>query len=1097
MDVRTKNHGRNFKLRFLFLTMFFLCFSPGSAAVQAEVTFDGSLGGPTGSMSGPTYEITSDWGTLSGDNLFHSFGQFNILTDQMATFSGPSNVTNIIGRVTGGASSIDGTICSTIEGANLYLLNPFGIMFGPNATLDLTGSFHVSTGDFIRFADGEVFYTDPARESVLAITHPSAFGFLDYSPSPVSIQGSMLQVPDGQTLSIIGGDITLSGPALEESPTLGAHGGRVDVVSVASPGEVVPNLAGELQGIDVSSFSSLGSISIVNGADIVADGNGGGTIFIRGGRLVMEMSDPEDASVICAHNIGDEDAANQVIDIQIDGELLLTGGLVEASGYGMGRAADIRIGAGDMIIGDIFASGEPFATGIGSRAWDAGDGGNIEVTADNLTVTNWGSISTFTQGEGDGGNITLDIRGDLKILDNGLIYTNGDNYWLIDPGDTGDLSITAGNILLAGSGDTTGLFCQASGGNSGDFFISTGDLRIEGAAEISNSTFSFGEGGLLNIEADSIHISGSPFYSTGIFSNTWGSGQGGDLNISSGFVELDSRASIESGTIDGGWAGSGTGNAGNLSIETETLVLRNGSFITAGGLMGAGGDSGHVSIVATDILIEGFESSPNPFSSDATGIFNSNIDGKCGDISIDTETLTLNQRGTVSTQSMCAGVGGDIFIDFIGMEVLDGSTIAAGTSGSGAGGSIELAGGHLMLSGVNDQPFTDITGKTNLASSSISSQATGALGGEAGDLTIHVDKIEILDGAQLTTTTFGPGNGGNIEVTAEEILLSGRNADLAAFHGETGEDTPIGGSAIYTNTDCSRLGDLAIGDAGDISLSAKNIVIEDGAVLYTGSNTSGKGGDINMTAGESVTLSDGWILSTASGTGDAGNISINAGENLISKGGLVSTEAIQSSGGSIAIHVNDLMYLLDAEVTTSVQQGDANAGNITIDPEFVVLNNSRIVANAYGGAGGNILIVADVFLADPFSVVDASSTLGIDGEVDIQAPYRYISEGMVPLSEDFTDPITLLRESCMARATGGRYSSLVVAGPDGFPLLPGHLLPSPLPYRIGNVDFDRNREKSFPSSTRVMDPFPENGAMPGEMDHGGVGGCPLCSMGGK
>jgi large exoprotein involved in heme utilization and adhesion len=147
-----------------------------------------------------------------------------------------------------------------------------------------------------------------------------------------------------------------------------------------------------------------------------------------------------------------------------------------------------------------------------------------------------------------------------------------------------------------------------------------------------------------------------------------------------------------------------------------------------------------------------------------------------------------------------------------------------------------------------------------------------------------------------------------------------------------------------------------------------------------------------------------------------------------------------------------MIALTDSEITTSVQTGASDAGDITIgSPEFMILNNSRIVANAYQGEGGNISIVAGVFLADPYSVVDASSTLGIDGVVTIDAPINNITGSLVAL-DDFLDAVKLLSEPCMARVTAGRYSSLVIGARGGLPVEPGRLLPSPLPQLVNTLE---------------------------------------------
>ncbi|MBI3988957.1 MAG: filamentous hemagglutinin N-terminal domain-containing protein, partial [candidate division NC10 bacterium] len=116
------------------------------------------------------------------------------------------SIANILSRVTGGEpSAIDGLLRSTIPGANLFLLNPAGVLFGPNASLDVSGSFHVSTADYLRLADGGIFQATLAQGSVLTAAPPAAFGFLSGNPAGIAIQGSRLEVPHGKTLSVVGG----------------------------------------------------------------------------------------------------------------------------------------------------------------------------------------------------------------------------------------------------------------------------------------------------------------------------------------------------------------------------------------------------------------------------------------------------------------------------------------------------------------------------------------------------------------------------------------------------------------------------------------------------------------------------------------------------------------------------------------------------------------------------------------------------------------------------------------------------------------------------------------------------------------------------
>ena len=144
------------------------------AIALPQVVRDGTIG-PGASLQpvGPAYLIPQSMGALAGSNLFHSFGKFGLATGETATFTpngATSPVGNVIGRVTGGApSSIDGKIQSNIAGANVYLINPNGIVFGPNAAINVSGAFRASTADYVRMSDGGRFQaTNPDASTLTA-----------------------------------------------------------------------------------------------------------------------------------------------------------------------------------------------------------------------------------------------------------------------------------------------------------------------------------------------------------------------------------------------------------------------------------------------------------------------------------------------------------------------------------------------------------------------------------------------------------------------------------------------------------------------------------------------------------------------------------------------------------------------------------------------------------------------------------------------------------------------------------------------------------------------------------------------------------------
>ncbi|HSL03494.1 MAG TPA: hypothetical protein VK901_08150, partial [Nitrospiraceae bacterium] len=182
------------------------------------------------------------------------------------------------------------------------------------------------------------------------------------------------------------------------------------------------------------------------------------------------------------------------------------------------------------------------------------------------------------------------------------------------------------------------------------------------------------------------------------------------------------------------------------------------------------------------------------------------------------------------------------------------------------------------------------------------------------------------------------------------------------------------------------------------------------------------------------------------GDGNAGNITVHSGSTFVMTNSSMTTEASQASGGQIKIITPEMIRVINGRVSTSVAgaENDTAGGNITIDPQFVVLQNSQVIAQANAGAGGAIDIIAtSAFIADPFSIVDASSTLGISGTVNIQSPLQNIGGELTALSQEFSSAAALLAQQCAARAAGGTFSTFVVAAREGLPMEPGGFLASP------------------------------------------------------
>ena len=250
--------------------------------LHAEVVVDGTIAVTTEiTPTDGTYAINESHGKVEGTNQFHSFTEFNISDGEVAKFSGPDGVKNIISRVTGGnASTINGSISSDITGVNMWLMNPEGILFGENATLDIQGSFHATTADYIKFRDGSSY--DAIDSSVLGPTDPYVFGFIEQPTSlsgTIEVTNSKLAVNEGESISLVGSDISLKGSLLE------APGGIISVVSINEEGEVIYS---DSVGLDSSSTQKFGPVS-VDSSSFKVNGEQRGNLLLKGGDIDINL----------------------------------------------------------------------------------------------------------------------------------------------------------------------------------------------------------------------------------------------------------------------------------------------------------------------------------------------------------------------------------------------------------------------------------------------------------------------------------------------------------------------------------------------------------------------------------------------------------------------------------------------------------------------------------------------------------------------------------------------------------------------------------------------------------------------------------------
>jgi filamentous hemagglutinin family protein len=961
---------------------------PGTASLSAAgggVKLDGTLGpkGPVASGTLPdgtrtTYLITDTLGKKAGGNLFFSFGQFNIYTGESATFTSASNALyrNIIGRVTGGGpSSIDGLLRSTIDGANLFLMNPNGVMFGPNATLDVKGSFHVTTADYIKFANGDSFYANPSANSVLSVAKPEAFGFLTANPAAISLDRSILKVPTGRTLSVVGGDIQVTNdPSLPSYYdydnyvpgstyySLSAPEGKINLLSAASPGIVKLNTSEQ----GMAAFSQGGSISLTNGANITVSSadytTPAGSVAIRGGQIVINGSnfdasgDPGgtfdirggtlqvDGSYLMADSMGAVKHPGRALDIRLSGDLLMTNAsLFDSSSFGSEKAGDIFIRANNIKLGDDTPGTGRYADAgfygaITSTSTGAGRGGNVLLRAVNLTVQNGFYVNSATFGTATAGDVSV-VADSIKCLDQGSISSNG---FGAEGSKGGMVDVRAHNILISATNEvavinshsSTGIAAQAdSASDGGAIRLRADNLQLLDGGKIDTILWGAGHGADVTVSAKNIGISGI---------------------VSDSYYNSPSAPGYMAAAIDGRvYGANATGMGGNISVRTNHLSIADGGAIRTA-----------------------------LFWDDAGGI----PSGTAGNINVNAGRVAISNRGQIYADSF---------------------------RGTGDSGDINMSAGSLSITGVGSAPtpspiVSDFTGLSTTTSTGRGGAINVAL---TGDLLLN-------SRGGINAETQGTGLGGAINIGAHNALLSGESTISAATSGA--------------------------GKAGNISISARNLFKMDNSLVTTAADFA-QGGDINLLA-QDIKLRNGAVISAeSSGAGNAGDIGLTASNLFESRDSAVTTEAKAADGGNVRINMGYMLRLINSKITTSVGGGPQTVGgNIDTNSEYVILQNSRVVANAYEGRGGNIGIDAGTYLADPSSIVDASSALGIDGTVDIRAVVQTISGVVQPLPKNFISAADLLRNPCEARLKGDKAGSLVVRGRDGLPIEPGGFLPSPM-----------------------------------------------------
>ncbi|MBO3457921.1 filamentous hemagglutinin N-terminal domain-containing protein [Aetokthonos hydrillicola Thurmond2011] len=700
--------------------------------------------------SGKINTITG--GTQAGGNLFHSFKEFSVSSGSEAHFNNTIDIQNIISRVTGGSiSKIDGVI-RTNGSANFFFINPSGIIFGPNASLNVGGSFIASTANSLRFADGTEFSAaNPQATPLLTVSVPTGLQFGSnrgdiVNQSQASLSGvnnhqspGGIQVRNGKTLALVGGNVSLDGGNLTVAS------GRIEIGSV---GTGLVNLTEVPEGyaLGYAGVQNFQDIQLSKGAQIDTSGPRGGDIHLTGRNISLTDS----AAIFSTTQGASPSIGGNLIVNAAEFVNLRNNALLSTSTLNTGSAGNLIISTKKLTV-DSGAFIQTPSTGQGSA-------GNLQVRAtDAIELSGTTADGLYPSGlfaqvkptaTGTGGNLTIET-GKLTIRDGASVDAS-----TFGAGQAGNVVIKATNVELEGFAPTlsgnSGIFAQVAdtainnAGNAGTLRIETERLTVKNGAQIATTGRKRGNGGDLTIVSNSIELSGALPNATprrgssGIFVSTRSpnaTGNVGNLNITSRQITVKNGAKIAA-------ENEGTGQGGTLNLNVRQLTIQNGGLVQSGSF--AEGSGGTLTVT------------------DAESV---QVIGKG----------TIGSTAVVSTLSAAAeasGKAGNLNITTRRLNVEDGAQVSVSGKGSGSAGSLSITTNDLRLNQGR------LTAETNA--------------GEGANITLQNLGLLLLQNQSLISAqAFNNANGGTIKIDAAKGVVtaaSDQNNDIIAnaFQGKGG-----------------------------------------------------------------------------------------------------------------------------------------------------------------------------------------------------------------------------------------------------------------------------------------------------------------------
>ena len=691
------------------LSSILICLFPISSI--AQITPDRTLGLENSTVySVDRLRERIEGGAIRGENLFHSFEEFNVGEGHQVYFANPEKVSNIFSRVTGNNISAIFGILGVKGSANLFLINPNGIIFGENATIDVGGSFIATTAESIEFEDQTtlVISNRSSEEPLLTWKAPIGLGLnnnskdilvrgqgneLSFALNPITFQGiitgagessSGLKVQPNRNIALIGGNVFFDGGIIT------APSGKIEIGSIKS-GRVIFNLKN--WDFNYSEVLSFDNIKLENNALLDASGLSNGSITLQGSSIRLDNG----ATILIQsqNNNGGQIRINAVESLFLSGKENATLSS-DSNQQAFNDAASI--------IGNNFSS----------------HGIDIEILTRNLTIENGSGIAVNSFGSGNSGNISIKATESIKVSgaspSSPLLFPS--SIFTLSSGESksGNIIISAKNLSVENGAiifsDTTGIGSGNISLDISESILLRGTRSILSGNSSTPSAVTTRVGAISSVNTDSFEISA------------------GDISIESSRIEIFDGGAISTSSV-------GNGNGGNISINASNSI-RVAGFVET---QGEGEQTIFPSLIASSILIL------DPILQEIFGLPSTST-GNAGKLEITTNNLFLEDTAQIIVRNDGIGNAGELQIEANSIDLNSQGQITAAAL-SGNGGNIKIESERIFLQDSNITAFAE--GK-----------------GNGGNITINADTILGIE-SDITATAF-EGDGGNIKITADGLL---------------------------------------------------------------------------------------------------------------------------------------------------------------------------------------------------------------------------------------------------------------------------------------------------------------------------------------